>query len=266
VPATIVPIDGVRQGEFVVIEAALPGGPPRPVGVLLVDPASDRAWVRLRPYFDDLTDDSEVLDALENDLRGKAAESGALALLGSLEDTLSNTIRISDRQAVKVDAFTRMVERLYDEHVEPREVREFETHLPLYTLRAACGNLGTEMPVEPEDWVPAPEGMRISAEHFVAHAIGDSMEPRIPAGSLNLFKLNPAGSRQGKILLIERFGITDQTARYTIKRYTSVKQRLSEEEWQHERIRLEPLNPAHEPWDVEPQDFAVVAEWIRVLE
>jgi SOS-response transcriptional repressor LexA len=45
-----------------------------------------------------------------------------------------------------------------------------------------------------------------------------------------------------------------------------VKQQLSEEEWQHERIRLEPLNPAHEPWDVEPHDFAVVAEWIRVLE
>jgi hypothetical protein len=100
----------------------------------------------------------------------------------------------------------------------------------------------------------------------VAHVEGRSMEPRIPDGSLNLFRLNPAGSRQGKILLIERFGITGESARYTVKRYTSVKRQLSEDEWEHERIRLEPLNPEFEPWDVEPQDFAVVAEWIRVIE
>ena len=64
---------------------------------------------------------------------------------------------------------------------------------------------------EAEDWVPAPEGMRLSPDLFVAHVDGRSMEPRIPDGSLNLFRLHPAGSRQGKILLIERFGVLDQT-------------------------------------------------------
>ena len=92
------------------------------------------------------------------------------------------------------------------------------------------------------------------------------MEPRIPDGSLNLFRLHPAGSRQGKILLIERFGVVDQTARYTIKRYTSSKKALSEDEWRHEQIRLEPLNPEFEAWDVDPDGFAVVAEWLRVIE
>jgi uncharacterized protein len=111
-----------------------------------------------------------------------------------------------------------------------------------------------------------PEGMRVSPEHFVAHAVGDSMEPRIPAGSLNLFKYHPAGSRDGRILLIERFGITDATARYTIKRYKSFKTQFPDGTWQHDRIRLEPLNPEYEAWEVEPQDFAVVAEWVRVLE
>lgn len=265
-PATILPINGVRQGEFVVIEAALPGGPPRPAGVMLVDPAADRAWFRLRPRFDDLTGDTEPLDELDADLRAKASEMGAGALLRWLEDIASNTIRISERQAVAVDAFTRVVEQLYAEHVEAPEVRPFVTHVPLYSLKAAAGSLGDEMAVEAEDWVPAPDGMRISNEHFVAHVAGRSMEPRIPDGSLNLFKLHPAGSRQGRILLIERFGIADETARYTIKRYTSVKKQVSEDEWQHERIRLEPLNPEFEPWDVEPRDFAVVAEWLRVLE
>jgi SOS-response transcriptional repressor LexA len=261
VPAAIVPIRGVRQGEFVVFEAA-----GRPIGVLLADPATDRAWVRFRPRFDDLVDDTEVLDLLESDLRAKAAEMGARALLAWFDDMLSNSLGMSERKQVSVDAFTRVIEQLYDEHVDAREVREFETHLPLWSLRAACGNLGEEMAAEAEDWVPVPEGMRVSKEHFVAYAVGNSMEPRIPAGSLNLFKYQPAGSRQGRILLIERFGITDQTARYTIKRYTSVKRENEDGTWEHERIVLEPLNPEYEPWEVEPQDFAVVAEWVRVLE
>ncbi len=260
------PIRGTREGTYVVLEACLPGRGSKPAGVLLLDLSSDRAWVRLRGRFDDLADDTEFWDGLEVDLRAKSAEAGAEALLRSLEDSLSNVLRVSERRTVEVDAFTRTLERLFAEHVEEREVRRFETHVPLYSLRAAAGSLGEEMAAEAEDWVPGPEGMRLSTDLFVAHVVGKSMEPRIPDGSLNLFKLRPAGSRQGKILLIERFGITDQTARYTVKRYTSVKRQTSEDEWEHERIRLEPLNPEFEPWDVEPQDFAVVAEWLRVLE
>jgi phage repressor protein C with HTH and peptisase S24 domain len=165
-----------------------------------------------------------------------------------------------------VDAFSRVLDRLYREHVEDTHVQRFATHLPLFSLRAAAGGLSDEMGCEAEDWVPAPEGMHLSPDLFVAHVEGESMEPRIPHGSLNLFRLHPAGSRQGKILLIERFGVLDETARYTIKRYTSRKVHRGEDEWQHEQIRLEPLNPAFEPWDVDPEGFAVVAEWLRVIE
>ena len=63
------------------------------------------------------------------------------------------------------------------------------------------------------------------------------------------------GSRQNKILLIERFGVLDETARYTVKRYTSRKSSSGEDEWQHEHIRLEPLNPEFEAWDVGPRGF-----------
>lgn len=263
----VVPIDGGRPGAYVLLEAALPEQPVRNVGVLLLDPATDRGWIKLRERNGDIAseEDAEVLDALEEDLRARMAEAGAEMFLRSLEDTLSNALRVTDRQSVPVDSFTRVLSQLYNDHVEPVRVHHFHTHVPLYTLRAAAGRLGEEMPVEAEDWIPAPAGMKLTPDLFAAHVVGRSMEPRIPDGSVNLFRFNPVGSRQGKIVLVERYGMTDETARYTVKRYTSEKREL-DGQWEHTRIRLEPLNPEFEPWDVEPEGFAVIAEWLRVIE
>jgi SOS-response transcriptional repressor LexA len=267
-PALVVPINARRQGTYVLLEAALPQRAPQNIGVFLMDPDTNRAWIRLRDRYDDLADpdDAEVLEALRDDLASRSAESGAAACLASLEDSLSNALRVGDRQAVAVDAFSRVLDRLYEDHVEKLEVAPFRTHMPLYSLRAAAGSLGEEMESEAEDWVRAPEGMRLAPDMFVAHVVGRSMEPRIPDGSLNLFRFHPVGSRQGKLLLIQRFGVLDETARYTVKRYTSEKIETGEEQWAHGRIRLEPLNPEFEAWDVGPEDFAVVAEWLRVIE
>jgi SOS-response transcriptional repressor LexA len=271
--SAVIPISSRRQGWYAVLEAALPGRAPENIGVLLIDPAADRGWVRLRPQFDDIADpeDTEVLEAIEPHIARCLGESGAEAYLQSLEDSLSNVLRVSDRREVQVDAFSRVLDQIYNEHVAPLEVHPYVSHLPLYSLRAAAGGLGEEMPSEPEDWVRVPEGMHLSPDLFVAHVVGRSMEPRIPDGSLNLFRLHPVGSRQNKILLIQRFGVIDETARYTVKRYTSVKVSRDEgfeddAQWRHERIRLEPLNPEFEAWDVGPEDFAVVAEWLRVIE
>ena len=77
---------------------------------------------------------------------------------------------------------------------------------------------------------------------FVARVVGRSMEPRIPDGSLCVFRAGVVGSRQGKLVLVERFGATETSARYTIKKYTSKKTQTGEEEWEHASVRLEPLN------------------------
>jgi phage repressor protein C with HTH and peptisase S24 domain len=274
----VIPIAKRRQGCYAVLEAALPGQAPENIGILLIDPAADRGWVRLRSSFEDVAEpeDAEVLEALEPHIQQSLEESGAEAYLATLEDSLSNVVRVSERREVEVDAFSRVLDRLYSEHVAPLEIHPYISHLPLYSLRAAAGGLGDEMPSEPEDWVRAPEGLHLGRDLFVAHVVGRSMEPRIPDGSLSLFRLHPVGSRQNKILLIQRFGVLDETARYTVKKYTSVK--VSEDRnpegrdfqedipWRHERIRLEPLNPEFEAWDVGPEDFAVVAEWLRVIE
>jgi SOS-response transcriptional repressor LexA len=266
-PASVIPIAS-RQGVYVVLEADLLLRGTVPAGVVLIDPERNRGWARFRADFGDRADfiDAEILQHLEEDALQKIAEDGAEQYLLSLEASLSNFLRIGERQTIAVDAFSRVLDRLFSEHVEPVPVQPFQTHVPLFSLRAAAGSLGEEMESAAEDWVRAPDGMRLTPDLFVAHVVGRSMEPRIPDGSLNLFRFHPVGSRQGKILLIQRFGSVDETARYTVKRYTSRKVSTGEDQWQHEQIRLEPLNPEFSPWDVGLQDFAVVAEWLRVIE
>ena len=227
-PPSVLSIDAQRRGEYAVLQLAWPGRPVRNIGVLLLDPATDRGWVRFTPEWDDETD-ADVLAALQEDFEDKLREMGAAALLNWLEDTLSNTLLLTARDTVQVDAFTRVRDRLYREHVGQIAVRPFETHLPLYPLRAAATRFGGDEVVEedaPEDWVPAPAGLRLAEGMFVAHVVGRSMEPRIPDGSLNVFRAPVVGSRQGRIVLVKRPGGFEDSAPCTVKRYTSVKTRL----------------------------------------
>src|SRR6478736_3809884 len=110
-PAVEVPIGGKRAGVWVLLEAALPARGVRNIGVFLIDSGTGRGWLRLRERFDDIADDedAEVLEALEEDARTRIAELGAEAWLASLEDSLSNTLRVGERQAIGVDAFSRAI-------------------------------------------------------------------------------------------------------------------------------------------------------------
>src|SRR6476661_4972276 len=263
-PATVVPIE-TRHGQYSLLKLALPGAPEHIIGVLLLDPASGHLYLRLRSHFDDIAgpDDLEYLSLLEDDLRSRAEEIGAERFVASLEDSLSHLLRISDREAVAVHSFQHTLDRLFARHVEQPAVIPFRTHLPLYSLRAAATRFGEDMQVEEEEWVPVPEGLRASEDLIVAHVVGRSMEPRIPDGSLNVFRAPVVGSRQNKSVLVELLGQLDDSARYTIKKYTSRKVSTGEDEWSHESIRLEPLNPDFQAFELEPDRVRVIAEWIR---
>ena len=266
--ATVIPINARGRGEYVLLQLALPGEPVHDVGVLLIDadPDSTRHALRLRTHWEDLAgaEDADYLAALERDFEEKIAELGARRLLESWEESFSHVLRVSEREVVPVDSFSRVADRIFERHVEKLPVARFRSHLPLYTLRAAAGKFGGDEEVEEEDWVRAPEGLRLTEGMFVAHVVGRSMEPRIPDGSLNVFRGPVVGSRQGKIVLVELIGVHE---RFTVKRYTSRKAHAGEDEWQHERIRLEPLNPEYEAFDLAPDQIKyVVAEWIQTLE
>jgi len=202
-------------------------------------------------------------------LAAKASEVGAAKLLDHLEDLLSNTLRVTDRQELLVENFDRALSRLYREHVKA-DVQEFVTHLPRYSLAVAAGGFLENREIQSEGWEEAPPDLHLSPEMFVARVVGRSMEPSIPDGSLCVFKTGVTGSRQGRLVLVEDLGGGND--RYTVKRYRSVKNQQPGGTWTHERIRLEPLNPEFEAWELDPaldpQDerYRIIAEFVRVLD
>jgi phage repressor protein C with HTH and peptisase S24 domain len=255
---------GTRLGKYSILQAELPGHGQVNLGVLLQDPEADSVRLRLRRDLEFLIPEEELdfFTALAEDLTGKANELGAEKLFAYLEDTLSGTLRITDRETVLVENFDRAVDRLYRKHVESK-VLEFRTHLPRYSLRAAAGRFLDNEEIVEQAWVEAPIGMQhLYPDMFVAEIVGDSMEPLIPNGSLCVFRAGVAGSRAGRLVLAE-----DREANaYAVKRYTSEKSKG--EEWQHNWIRLEPLNPAHDPWFLKPDEerYRIIAEFVRVLD
>jgi len=263
----------VHKAEYLVLEAALPGRPLRPAGILLLDPASDRLFIKLREDWDQWADpeDAEVLSLLASDLAEQAEQSGAAALLEVLEDRLSNALRLSQRQSVVVGDFERALERLFERHIERRAaqptVLPYRTHVPVYSLRAAAGKFGPDQEVdaEPEDWVPAPAGLGSLQDYFACRICGRSMEPRIPDGSLCLFRRIPAGSRQGKLVLVRHRSASETGGEFTVKRYRSEKRFTDEGDWRHTRIVLEPLNPEFPVLELAGDEFQVIGEFVRVI-
>jgi SOS-response transcriptional repressor LexA len=255
-----------QLGQYAVVQVALPGSSPVNAGVLLLDPANNQLHVRFRRDWDEIAgeEDSAVLELIAADVVNKAAEMGAVELLAWMEEHLSNVVQISERESVLVDSFESSASRLYRQHVSPK-VLSFRTHLPKYSIRAAAGRFGEQMEVEPEDWEETPENLKLTGDMFIAHVVGHSMEPRIPDGSLCVFRHNVVGSRNGKLVLVMHYGETGEN-RFTIKRYRSVKVQ-TDDTWQHEKIILEPLNPEYSAWELEENSpIKVIGEFVTVLE
>ncbi len=269
-------VDNTSAARYSLLTVELPGQEIITAGVLLEDPAADRVHIRLRRDWERLTpDEAEVLAELEDHLLAQAAEEGAAKFFARLEDTLSNAIRVSDRREAMVEDFPRALARLYRQHVRS-EAQPFVTHLPRYSLAVAAGPFLENQVIEPggiegdasqdQVWEEAPAGLRLTREMFVAEIVGHSMEPLIPDGSLCVFRRGVTGSRQGRLVLVEALGEAGGD-RYTVKRYHSEKRQNDAGEWAHERIRLEPLNPAFEAWDLDPQEdrYRILAEFVAVL-
>ena len=120
--------------------------------------------------------------------------------------------------------------------------------VPIYSVRAACGYFDNDETPEQEGWIDVAEyGVNLRGnDYFIVYAKGDSMTPKINDGDLCLFQWYRGGSRNGEIVLTQCHNIDgDYNARYTIKKYESVKS-FDGEIWSHSQINLYPLNHDYE--------------------
>lgn len=164
--------------------------------------------------------------------------------------------------------------------VEPTPETRYRSCVPLLEdLEAAAGAFSDPHGAlgdvaEPETrWIEVDSGRQLTPDMFAARAVGRSMEPRIPDGSVCLFRRNAAGSRTGRIVLVKLPDAVDPETgeRFTVKRYRSEKQSTGDGPWRHVQITLKPLNPEFTPIVLVAEDdqgsgaVNILAEFVDVL-
>ena len=142
--------------------------------------------------------------------------------------------------------------------------------LPVYSIKAACGYFGEGEEVNELGWIRVEGVGKLNRNMYVVQASGHSMEPRINDGDFCVFRANPAGSRQGKIVLVQHtnFYDADYSGAYSIKEYSSAKSYDEFGNWQHEKIELNPLNSDYNPIIInaeDAEDFRVIGEFVDVV-
>lgn len=154
---------------------------------------------------------------------------------------------------------------------DPGEGR-YKTHLPLYSLAAACGKFGQGEDVECDGWIPV-DRKGLDKSFFIAQAVGRSMEPKINHGDFCVFKARPVGpfsKPPGRIFLFQYRGNADSETggAYTIKGYRSHKG----PDGFNVKIELVPLNTDvaqpivfEGPDEDLPSRLTIVAELVDVL-
>ena len=154
------------------------------------------------------------------------------------------------------------------------DVKPFINAVPLVDISAAAG-IFSDLQIHSDfdfEWVELPINVMAQKGYFVCKVIGESMNKKIPNGSWCLFKKDPGGSREGKIVLVEHYNIQDSDygAGYTVKSYYS-KKVSSDDSWAHEEIILKPLSYDQNFEDIilhgdEINELKVVGEFITVLD
>jgi phage repressor protein C with HTH and peptisase S24 domain len=194
----------------------------------------------------------------------------SLIILPELRRKVTLQPPTDDRYEKRAEAATIVIERFPDTKAKPSA-----DHLPYYSLEIAASGFRQGYEPDPEGWVNVRKlgcTKRIGDGFFVTQVAGKSMEPTIRDGSYCVFRAGVSGTRQNRILLVQKRDFTDPETGggYTIKRYESTKSK-SEDGWRHERIRLIPDNPDRAKFPVlefsaqDDTDLEVVAEFVQTL-
>jgi hypothetical protein len=161
----------------------------------------------------------------------------------------------------------------FSSHLESlvQEIRPYENSLPLLELRTAAnasfenfeGYFANEGSFS---WQPV-KGGPFAKDRFLVRAEGDSMEPKIKDGQLCLFRKDPGGSRNGKIILCRVGGFAGDAPIALIKQYRSARTSSTESLGEAKVIVLSSLNEKHEDIVLtEGEHLSVIGVFESVIE
>lgn len=125
---------------------------------------------------------------------------------------------------------------------------QYAQYLPLYSVRAACGNFDNEKEVEKEGWIDvSSSGIKAKENMFVVHAKGHSMEPRIHDNDLCVFQKYEGGPLENDIVLTQLITHDiDYGGMYTIKKYHGEKKADENGIMRNTKVELQSLNPNYQ--------------------
>jgi hypothetical protein len=157
--------------------------------------------------------------------------------------------------------------------VPPSELKPYVNALPVVNLKLAAGTFSDTQALDSDEvvWVEPPDFIKPATGLFIAQVVGESMNRRIPTGSWCLFRMNPGGTRQGKVVLAQHHSIDDPElgGKYTVKVYHSDKVVDESGGWKHSRVILSPdsSETSFAPMEFlgEDSEVLVIAEMRTVL-
>ncbi|SHJ90253.1 PLD-like domain-containing protein [Arenibacter nanhaiticus] len=136
-----------------------------------------------------------------------------------------------------------LLENIIEKDDKLSEIKDNESRftIPLFDFYAAAGSFSELQAEKAFTEIEVAEKYAINDNYFACKVVGESMNKRIPNGSICIFKKYVGGSRNGKIVLVENRDIHDPefNSAFTVKTYSSQKS-ITEEGWEHTEIVLKP--------------------------
>lgn len=165
-------------------------------------------------------------------------------------------------------------EQNIEKEVIPLETEESQAKftIPLFDFYAAAGNFSELQAEKDYSELEVEEKYSLNNNYFACKVTGESMNKRIPNGSICIFKKYTGGSRNGKIVLVESRDIHDPdfNSGFTVKTYSSQKS-ITEDGWGHKEIVLKPNSYDENFKDIvldeeNAEGMKVIGEFVSVLE
>jgi SOS-response transcriptional repressor LexA len=227
----------------------------KPLGVALLELESRSVHYRIRQDLDTLFPDVDMssLESLKSELERLASKEGGEVAFSILTTTGWRGIQGDVPERREIHSISTGLAAAYRVAVGPVPILKFQTHLPLYSLKSAAGLFLDNYLIKPLGWVEIPDARTLTDKQFVVLIVGHSMEPQIPDGSYVIVEKYGAGSRVGRLVLVEERGKAEMEA-YTLKKYS--RQPLSAGDATNRRtpIILKSVNPDFEDIQLDPEE------------